>query len=224
MDTLMALIEQNESKLVSLMSVREDLVDNDNKNNDDNVSDKSGHSDNEEFNKPEASPIVITKSYTADTPDIPESTNKLNSIEYDDDDKENDNNNVEVPDSLERMDSLGDPSKSPRSMKRESSPRSNKSSSPKKKRKSNPNVGRKRKKLIAAEMLGKLKNRTHYTKFETPLYILPLNVAEAKKCKDEKYMIKQMRIQMGYKVELKQKGMLLLSILYDDIHKKYIIF
>merc|ERR1712130_75196 len=68
--------------------------------------------------------------------------------------------------------------------------------------------GKKKKKLlIAAEMLGKLKKTTNYTRFETPLYILPLNIAEKKKEKDGKRIIRNMGLQIGYKVQLKQKNM-----------------
>ena len=87
----------------------------------------------------------------------------------------------------------------------------------KKKRKSIGLFGKKKnkKKLIAAEMIGKLKKTTHYTKFEIPLYILPLNVAELKKAKDEKYAIKEMGLQIGYKIELKQKGIIYIECILN---------
>merc|ERR1712228_236610 len=80
------------------------------------------------------------------------------------------------------------------------------------KKKSNLEVKPKKKKkkktlFVAAEMLGKLKKATLYTRFELPLYILELNVAQKKKQKDEKRMIRDMGLQLGYKVQLKQQNM-----------------
>eukprot|EP01083_Nonionella_stella_P006455 18752_1 len=78
-------------------------------------------------------------------------------------------------------------------------------------RKSNPKLdGKKKKKkklLVAAEMMGKLKKNTNYTRFETPMYILPLNVAERKKVKDELRTLLRMGLQTGYKVQLHRGNM-----------------
>eukprot|EP01084_Bolivina_argentea_P013088 24506_1 len=70
-------------------------------------------------------------------------------------------------------------------------------------------------------MLGKLKKTTPYIKFETPLYILSLNVAEAKKLKDEKRLIRDLGLQLGYKVLLKQKNMKATIKFIGQVHFTY---
>merc|ERR1740116_354699 len=50
--------------------------------------------------------------------------------------------------------------------------------------------------LVAANELGKLKKTTPYTRFECPLYSAKLNVAQLKKAKDEKRLIRDLGLQL----------------------------
>ena len=158
--------------------------------NNGNISDASGHSGhggNDDDNVRQESPIQITQSTSNTTPDAQEALQVQG----------NDDDNADLDDNKSEMDNL-------------TSPKDEEEEKPKKRRKSKGKMdGKKKKKklLVAAEMLGKLKKNTPYTKFQSPLYILPLNVAEQKKAKDEKRLLRDMGLQPGYKVMLKMKNM-----------------
>ncbi len=74
-------------------------------------------------------------------------------------------------------------------------------------------------------MLGKLKKTTQYIKFDTPLYILPLNVAKHRKRKDKKRLIRDLGLNLGlnlgYKVLLKQKNMKGVIKFIGQVHFTY---
>merc|ERR1712228_568083 len=148
----------------------------------------SGHSEHyqaetisSDQTKADTPPITITQSMTdkhkTPTPEAP--------LQHETDDNKNNNDNNDDDDVKQQQ---------------EVKKKSNLEVKPKKKKK-------KKTLFVAAEMLGKLKKATLYTRFELPLYILELNVAQKKKQKDEKRMIRDMGLQLGYKVQLKQQNM-----------------